>query len=86
MCRGSFFLPVSIDERKAQHEAWADIGRKHRSWKHKFKKELHIQDSDTPKSKRAKVPDKVFEKYDKNRCGAPAEGLVYRAKKEYVGL
>jgi hypothetical protein len=60
-----FFLPVSVDERKAQHEAWADIGRKHRLWKHSFKKELHICDSDTPESIRARMPDKVFEKYDK---------------------
>jgi hypothetical protein len=28
-----FCLPVSVDERKAQHEAWADIGCKHRSLK-----------------------------------------------------
>jgi hypothetical protein len=27
-----FYLPVSVDERKAQHEAWADIRRKHCSW------------------------------------------------------
>jgi hypothetical protein len=45
-----FYLPVSVDERKAQHEAWADIGRKHRSWKAKFKKAPHIQDDDTPES------------------------------------
>jgi hypothetical protein len=31
-----FYLPVSVDERKAQHEALADIRRKHRSWKSKF--------------------------------------------------
>jgi hypothetical protein len=24
-----FYLPVSVDKHKAQHEAWADIGRKH---------------------------------------------------------
>jgi len=61
-----FYLPVSVDERKAQHEAWADIGRKHRSWKHSFKKKkLHIQDCDTPESIRARVPNKVFGKYDK---------------------
>jgi len=59
-----FYLPVSIDERKAQHEAWADIGRKHRSWKLKFKKALAIRDCDTPESIRARVPEKVFEKYD----------------------
>jgi len=29
-----FYLPVSVDERKAQHEVWADIGRKHHSWNH----------------------------------------------------
>jgi hypothetical protein len=33
-----FYLPVSVHEHKAQYEAWADIGRKHRSWKAKFKK------------------------------------------------
>jgi hypothetical protein len=27
-----FYLPVSVDERKAQHEAWADIRGKHCSW------------------------------------------------------
>jgi hypothetical protein len=43
-----FYLSVSVDERKAQHESCADIDRKHRSWKHSFKKELHIRDSDTP--------------------------------------
>jgi hypothetical protein len=37
-----FYLPVSIDERKAQHEVWADIGRKHRSWKSKFRTKLDI--------------------------------------------
>jgi hypothetical protein len=59
-----FYLPVSIDERKAQQEAWNDIGRKHRSWKSKFKTELDIQDGDTPEIIRARVPDKVFAKYD----------------------
>jgi hypothetical protein len=42
-------LPVSADLRKVQHEAWADIGRKHRSWKASFKKELHVREGDTPK-------------------------------------
>jgi hypothetical protein len=60
-----FYLPASVDERKAQHEAWTDIGRKHRLWKHSFKKELHIRDGDTPESIHARVLDKVFEKYDK---------------------
>jgi hypothetical protein len=59
-----FYLPVSVDLRKAQYKAWADIGRKHRSWKAKFKKELHIRKGDTPKSIRARVPDKVLDKYD----------------------
>jgi hypothetical protein len=60
-----FYLPVSVDERKAQHEAWADIGRKYRLWKSKFKKSLDIRDGDTPESIRARVPEKVFEKYDR---------------------
>jgi hypothetical protein len=30
-----------------------------------FKKELDIRDGDTPKSIRAKVLDKVFDKYDR---------------------
>jgi hypothetical protein len=59
-----FYLPVSVDERKAQHEAWADIGCKHRSWKSKFRTKLAIQDSDRPEIIRARVPEKVFEKYD----------------------
>jgi hypothetical protein len=59
-----FYLPVSVDERKAQQEAWNDIGRKHRSWKLKFKSKLRFQDGDTPEIIRARVPDKVFEKYD----------------------
>jgi len=59
-----FYLPVSVDERKAQHEAWADIGRKHRSWKSKFRTALAIRDGDTPEIIRARVPEKVFEKYD----------------------
>jgi hypothetical protein len=42
------YLPVSVDERKAQQEAWNDIGRKHRSWKSKFKTKLKIRDGDTP--------------------------------------
>jgi hypothetical protein len=37
-----FYLPISVDERKA-----------------------HIQDGDTPESIRARVPKKVFDKYDK---------------------
>jgi hypothetical protein len=59
-----FYLPVSMDERKAQHEAWADIRCKHRSWKSKLKTALNIRDGDTPESIRARVPEKVFEKYD----------------------
>jgi hypothetical protein len=59
-----FCLPVSVDERNAQHEAWADIGRKHRSWKSKFRTKLAIRDGDTPEIIRARVPKKVFEKYD----------------------
>jgi hypothetical protein len=60
-----FYLPVSVVERKAQHETWADIGRKHCSWKSKFKKALDIRDGDTPESILTRVPEKVFEKYDK---------------------
>jgi hypothetical protein len=60
-----FYLPISVDERKAQHEVWVDIGRKHRSWNDSFKKELHIREGDMPESIRARVSDKVFEKYDK---------------------
>jgi len=60
-----FYLPISVDERKAQHEAWADIGRKHRSWKSKFKKSLYIRDGDTTESIRSRVPESVFEKYDR---------------------
>jgi len=52
-----FYPPVFVDERKAQHEAWADIGRKHRSWKHSFKKELDIRDGYTLESIRARVPE-----------------------------
>jgi hypothetical protein len=59
-----FYLPVSVDELKAQHEAWADIDRMHRSWKSKFKTKLHIQDGDTLEIIRARVPEKVFEKFD----------------------
>jgi hypothetical protein len=59
-----FYLHVSVDEHKAQHEAWADIGRKHRSWKSKFRTKLRIQDGDTPEIIRARVLEKVFEKYD----------------------
>jgi hypothetical protein len=59
-----FYLPVSVNERKAQHEMWADIGRKHRSWKSKFRTALAIRDGDTPEIIRARVPKKVFEKYD----------------------
>jgi hypothetical protein len=59
-----FYLPVFIDERKAQHEAWADIRHKHRSWKLKFRSSLAIQDGDTPESIRTRVPENVFEKYD----------------------
>jgi diketogulonate reductase-like aldo/keto reductase len=59
-----FYLPVSVDERKAQHEPWADIGRKHQSQKSKFKTKLHIQDGYTPEIIRARVPEKVFEKFD----------------------
>jgi hypothetical protein len=59
-----FYLLVSLDERKAQHEAWGDIGCKHRSWKSNFRTKLAIRDSDTPEIIRARVPEKVFEKYD----------------------
>jgi hypothetical protein len=59
-----FYLPVSVDKGKAQQEAWADIGCKHRSWKSKFKTKLDIRDGDTPETIRARVPDRVFEKHD----------------------
>jgi hypothetical protein len=59
-----FYLLDSVDECKAQHETWPDIGRNHRSWKSKFKTKLHIQDSDTLEIIRARVPKKVFEKFD----------------------
>jgi hypothetical protein len=59
-----FYLPVSVDKRKAQQEALNDIGHKHRSWKSKFKSKLGFQDGDTPEIIRARVPDKVFRKYD----------------------
>jgi hypothetical protein len=42
-----FYFPVSVDECKAQHETWADMGRKHRSWKSKFRTQLDIRDGDT---------------------------------------
>jgi hypothetical protein len=71
-----FYLPVSVDECKAQHEAWADIGRKHCLWKGKFKKELHIRDGATPESIRARVPDKGFDKYYQTDV-EPTEGLVH---------
>ncbi|XP_062173561.1 uncharacterized protein LOC133879026 [Alnus glutinosa] len=59
-----FYLPVSVDKRRAQQEAWNDIGRKHRSWKSRFKTKLCIGDSDTPESIRARMPDNFFAKYD----------------------
>jgi hypothetical protein len=58
-----FYLPVLIDKSKAQQEAWNDIGRKHRSWKSRFKTKLDIRDGDTPEIIRARVPDNVFTKY-----------------------
>ncbi len=60
-----FYLPVSIDEQKVQHEVFQDMGRKHCSWKHSFKTQLQIRDGDTPETIRAGVPAKVFEKYDR---------------------
>jgi hypothetical protein len=59
-----FYLPVSVDARRAQQEAWNDIGRKHRSWKSRFKTKLCIGDGDTPESIRARMPDNFFEEYD----------------------
>ena len=59
-----FYLPVSVDMRRAQQEAWNDIGRKHRSWKSRFKTQLRIGDGDTPESIRARMPEKFFEQYD----------------------
>jgi hypothetical protein len=59
-----FYVPVFVDESKAKLEAWADIGRKHRSWKSKFKTKLHVQDGDTPEIIRARIPEIFFEKYD----------------------
>jgi len=60
-----FYLPVSIDEQKVQHEVFQDMGRKHRSWKHSLKTQLDIWDGDTPETIRARVPAKFFERYDK---------------------
>jgi len=62
--QNEFYLPVSIDEQKAQHEAFQDMGRKHRSWKHSLKTKLDIRDGDMPETIRARVSAKVFEKYD----------------------
>lgn len=59
-----FYLPVSVDERKAQQDALNDIGHKHRSWKLKFKTKLQIRDGDTPDIIRARVPVGFLEKYD----------------------
>jgi len=59
-----FYLPISIDKRKAQQEALNDIGRKHRSWKSRFKTKLDIRDGDTPEIICARVPDNFFAKYD----------------------
>jgi len=59
-----FYLPVSVDARRAQHEALCDIGRKHRSWKSRFKTKLCIRDGDTPESIRARMPDNFFDNYD----------------------
>jgi hypothetical protein len=59
-----FYIPLSIDKRRAQQEAWNDIGRKHRSWKSRFKTKRDIRDSDTPEIIRARVPDNFFTKYD----------------------
>jgi hypothetical protein len=59
-----FYLPVSVDKRKTQQEAWNDIGRKHCSWKSRFKTKLCIGDGDTPESIRARMPDNFFAKYD----------------------
>jgi hypothetical protein len=50
-----FYLPVSVDERRAQQEVWNDIGCKHRSWKLKFKTKIQIRDGDTPDIIRARV-------------------------------
>jgi hypothetical protein len=59
-----FYLPPSVDECKVRHETWSDIGRKHRSWKSKFKTKLGIRDDDTLELIRARVPEKLFEKHD----------------------
>jgi hypothetical protein len=59
-----FHLPVSVDERRAQQEALNDIGRKHRSWKSKFKTKQKIRDGDTLDIIRARVPVRFLEKYD----------------------
>jgi len=48
-----FYLPVSIDKCRTQQEACNDIGRKHRSWKSRFKTKLDIRDDDTPEIIRA---------------------------------
>jgi hypothetical protein len=59
-----FYLPVSVDAHRAQQEAWNDIGRKHRSWKSRFKTKLCIRDGDTPESIRTRMLDNFFEEYD----------------------
>jgi hypothetical protein len=60
-----FYLLVSVDLLKAQHEAFQDIRHKHRSWKHTVKAQLDIRDGDTQETIRARVPTKVLEKYDR---------------------
>jgi hypothetical protein len=59
-----FYLPVSVDERRAQQEAWNDIGRKHRLRKSKFKTKLQIRVGDTPDIIHARVPVRFLETYD----------------------
>jgi hypothetical protein len=50
-----FYLPETIDLEKAQHDAFQDMGRKHRQWKHKLKDMLEIQLGDTSSSIHAGV-------------------------------
>jgi hypothetical protein len=80
-----FYLPVSVDERKAQHEAWTDIGRKHRSWKSKFKKALDIRDGDTPKVYVQKCRTKFLRSMTK-QMWSTCSRIGVLSKKWYVGL
>jgi hypothetical protein len=59
-----FYLPKTVDLKKAKHEALQDMGHKHRQWSHDLKSALKIQPDNTPETICERMGPSFLEHYD----------------------